>query len=222
MQPSIDVIIPFYNSKKYILEAIKSVYNQDYKNINIIAVDDGSTDNTIDIINKTYKNVNIIKQSNQGPAIARNNGILSSNGEYLSFLDSDDLWSKNKIEIQMKFLNNNTDIKMVSGLVEEFHDKDVITRNYNKEKAYTIGSILIKRDDFFRVGLFNNFLFGEFIDWISRYKSLGLKEYVINETVLYRRLHDKNTTLIAKDKKDYLKVVIEHMKRKQNEKNRNL
>lgn len=100
MKTLVSIIIPVYNGENTIDKAICSVLNQSYDNIELIIIDDGSTDNTFDII-KSYKNNNkikLIRQSNKGQAAARNRGLDESSGGYILFLDSDDTLEKNTVE----------------------------------------------------------------------------------------------------------------------------
>lgn len=95
-------IVPIYNSSLYLSECINSILNQDYNNYEIILINDGSTDDSIDICNeyrKKYKNIKLINQKNSGVSIARNNGIQNSNGEYILFVDSDDTIEKNYLSM---------------------------------------------------------------------------------------------------------------------------
>lgn len=104
----VSVIIPTYNSEKYIEETLNSVLNQTYKDFEIIIIDDCSKDNTWKIIKeyeKKYNNIVCLKQEiNKGVAEARNRGIDSAKGRYIAFLDSDDLWYKEKLEKQLNFM----------------------------------------------------------------------------------------------------------------------
>lgn len=104
----VSVIIPVHNSEKYILECINSVINQTYKNLEIIVVDDKSTDDSVSIIkNIKDKRIKLIELNiNSGAAIARNKGIETSTGDYICFLDSDDYWKPRKIEKQLRFIKN--------------------------------------------------------------------------------------------------------------------
>ena len=102
--PKVSIIIPVYNSCKYIIETLESALNQTYQNVECIVIDDGSTDN-IDAVLKPYsKYITLIKKQNGGPASARNAGIKIASGKYIAFLDSDDLWRPKKLSKQIDFL----------------------------------------------------------------------------------------------------------------------
>ena len=104
----VSVIIPVHNSSKYILECLNSVINQTYRNLEIICIDDKSTDDSVSIIkNIKDKRIKLIELNiNSGAAIARNKGIEASTGDYICFLDSDDYWKPRKIEKQLRFIKN--------------------------------------------------------------------------------------------------------------------
>lgn len=106
----ISVIIPAYNREKTIKRCIDSVIGQTYSAFEIIVVDDGSTDKTLNIIEKEYQGaVRIIKQNHKGAQAARNAGIRAAQGEYIAFLDSDDEWLPSKLEVQIEKLKKNSD-----------------------------------------------------------------------------------------------------------------
>jgi glycosyltransferase involved in cell wall biosynthesis len=94
----ISVIMPCFNAEKYLHEAIKSVMGQTYTNIELIVVDDGSTDNSMDIVRSYGDSVIILQQNNKGPYPARNRGLRVSNGEFIAFLDADDYWRADCLE----------------------------------------------------------------------------------------------------------------------------
>jgi glycosyltransferase involved in cell wall biosynthesis len=112
---SVSVIIPTYQSGRFISQAIDSVLTQTFKDFEIIVVDDGSTDNTREVINhySSEGRIRYYYQSNHGPAAARNLGIRMSSGENIAFLDADDLWLPTKLEIQTKLLDENPAIDLV-------------------------------------------------------------------------------------------------------------
>lgn len=107
-QKKVSIIIPVYNSEENIRRCIDSCIKQTYKNLEIVCINDGSTDNSLKII-KEYKKkdsrINIINQKNMGVSVARNNGIKSCDGEYITFLDSDDYLNIDSIEIMVNLLN---------------------------------------------------------------------------------------------------------------------
>jgi len=128
--PLVSVIIPVYNREEYIENTIKSVLDNNYSNIEIICIDDGSSDNSLEIIKKLADNNNNIKyypQANSGVSNARNNGLQKAIGKYVLFLDSDDLIRKDTIHTCVKYLEqNNADIICFNMLVREFSQKEFI------------------------------------------------------------------------------------------------
>jgi glycosyltransferase involved in cell wall biosynthesis len=107
--PIVSVIIPTYNRGWIIKEAIESVLAQDFEDFELIVVDDGSTDHTIDILDSYKKDLFIIQQENRGVSAARNRGITAASGRFVAFLDSDDLWLPKKLSRQVGFFNLNPD-----------------------------------------------------------------------------------------------------------------
>lgn len=115
-QPLVSVIMPAYNAEEYIAESIDSVVDQTYKNWELIIIDDGSTDNTKAIAKKRAEKDNRIQylyQENGKQGKARNYGINKSKGEYIAFLDADDLWDRKKLMVQISHLNKNPNIDLI-------------------------------------------------------------------------------------------------------------
>lgn len=108
--PLVSVIIPCYNSAAHITAAIDSVLAQDYPNIEVIVVDDGSTDSSIDILRQFGDKIIVLQQANQGPAAARNAGMRIASGQFIAFNDSDDLWLPGKLTAQISYLLQHPDI----------------------------------------------------------------------------------------------------------------
>jgi glycosyltransferase involved in cell wall biosynthesis len=133
----VSVIIPSYNCGPYLSNAISSVLQQTYKNFEIIVVDDGSTDNTGNIIEPFVDRIKFIKQVNLGVSAARNTGLKEATGDLIAFLDADDTWFPDKIAVQLNIINKHPDI---IGIFSDFAlcDKDgkmihkrFVTRNYH-------------------------------------------------------------------------------------------
>jgi len=110
-QPLVSIVMPCYNCEKFIEDSINSVLNQSYANFELIVVDDISTDTTVDIIKKISKKDKRVKlfilDKKGGAAIARNKAIKEAKGKYVAFLDSDDLWKKEKLKKQVSFMEKN-------------------------------------------------------------------------------------------------------------------
>jgi len=106
-RPLVSVILPTHNRREFLREALDSVRAQSYPHREIIVVDDGSTDGTADMIRRDYPDVRYTWQENRGPSAARNRGIALAGGEWLAFLDSDDLWRPKKLARQLAVLNEN-------------------------------------------------------------------------------------------------------------------
>lgn len=144
--PLVSAIVPTYNSQNTIINCIDSILNQTYTNIEIIIVDDGSTDNTVKLINEFSigkEKTHIIEQSNRGPSSARNTGINYAHGEYIAFLDSDDEWYPNKIEKQIQLYKKNKDAVLIScsySIGEQFTQK----RQSNCIRKISFNNLLLK------------------------------------------------------------------------------
>jgi glycosyltransferase involved in cell wall biosynthesis len=138
------VVIPTYNRCALLVEAIRSVIKQTYKNIEIIVVDDGSTDNTAEIVSKfRSQQVRYYTIPHHGfPAPARNLGIREARGKYVAMLDSDDLWKPRKIEVQMKEFDANPELMLVSSDMEYISDDKTRILNLKKNKRVFFHDIL--------------------------------------------------------------------------------
>ncbi len=172
MRPLISVIIPTYNHEDFISKAIDSVLDQTYKDLEIIVVDDGSTDNTRYVIKKYDEKVKYIFQANRGLASARNTGILASKGEFIAFLDADDIWLPSKLELQIELMLKAGSIGAV-GCAGYFLDRREriigrfgVQNRTSKEKLLNKlstnnivnaggSAILVRRECFEKVGLFD-------------------------------------------------------------------
>lgn len=114
---TVSIVIPTYNCARYIGESVSSAIRQTYENVEVLVVDDGSTDNTAEVLRPYFNKIRFIRQKNHGVSQARNTAIDMSSGEYIAFIDADDLWLPNKLEIQISFLERNKD---VAGVCTDF------------------------------------------------------------------------------------------------------
>ena len=119
-QPKVSVIIPAFNAEAFLAEAVGSVLAQTYRNIEIIVVNDGSSDGTGAVALSFGQRIIYVEQSNSGPARARNRGIELSTGVFVAFLDADDLWVATKIEEQIRFLQGHPEVALVYAQMVNF------------------------------------------------------------------------------------------------------
>jgi len=145
MNNKVDIIIPVYNSQKYISKTINSVFRQTYKNWKLIIIDDASTDDTKKILEKIYKKnknkkkIIILKNNiNRGQAFSRNRGLKYSKSKFVTFLDSDDFWDKNKLKNQIKFmLRNNYDFTYTDyKIIKNNQIKKIIVPDFYNYKRF--------------------------------------------------------------------------------------
>ena len=131
--PTISVIIPAYNAERTIQETIESVQKQTFTDFEIVIVDDGSTDRTFDIIQKIADpRIRCFSYENGGVAAARNRGISNAKGEFISFIDADDMWTPDKLKLQLAALQNNSEAGVAYSWTCYFSDspqKDLILGN---------------------------------------------------------------------------------------------
>ena len=108
--PLVSVIIPAYNAEKYVLEAIRSVEAQGYGSVEILLIDDGSKDSTVELVRQAAPHVRIIQQANAGAAAARNKGLEEATGDFICFLDADDGWFPGKLKAQIQYLQAHPEV----------------------------------------------------------------------------------------------------------------
>lgn len=169
--PTVSVIIPTFNRGWVIKEAIDSVLNQTFGSFELIVVDDGSTDNTLDILAEYKDRITLIKQRNRGVSAARNRGVDSASSKFIAFLDSDDLWLPQKLKRQIEFFDSNPEALICQ--TEETWIRDGVRVNPGKRHRKVSGmifepslqlclvspsAVMIKRSLFEEVGLFDESL----------------------------------------------------------------
>jgi glycosyltransferase involved in cell wall biosynthesis len=127
--PLVTIIVPLFNKEKYILATLRSISGQTYRNWECIIINDGSSDNSLllaeQFTSATPGRWKIVSQINSGPSSARNHGIKSATGEYIAFVDADDIWLQNKLQIQVEYLEKNPDVSMLLSNYIIFNDSDL-------------------------------------------------------------------------------------------------
>ena len=175
--PFISVVIPTYNSEDFIAKTLETLYSQTYNNYEVIVSDDGSTDNTVGVVRSFFlqnpsRKKALLMNKHEGPGAARNKGIENASGDWISFLDSDDLWNDNKLERVVGYILENDDIDLVchslivkDGSKETLMDPSKYFNNkidpflsiYRENCLYT-SALTIKKSILYQAGLFDNIL----------------------------------------------------------------
>ena len=207
--PLVSIITPVYNGEHYLLEAIESALAQTYQNFELLIINDGSTDSSAEIVKPFLKDSRVIyiEQQNLGVAAARNAAIKLSKGKYIGFLDQDDLWLNNKLEVQVAVLELNASVSFVhsshdvvdaQGNTTEY---DLIARvsgycfeELFKKNRIAVLTVLIRKTIFEEIGLFNEQLSG--VDDYDMWLRIAFKypiKYIDLSLACYR-FHDNNVS----------------------------
>jgi PST family polysaccharide transporter len=213
----VSVIIPVYNGERYLGEAIESVLAQTHRPIDVIVVDDGSTDGSSEVAKGYSASVGVAVQANAGSGAARNRGVELARGGLLAFLDADDRWPEYKLARQVEALELNPQLDAVFGQVRQLRDgpewkSGVLEPSCSPAflmTGYVPGTMLIRREAFLRVGPFQTaWKVGEFIDWYARATEIGLQMECLPDLVLWRRVHQMNQGIVERASvSDYAKVI---------------
>jgi glycosyltransferase involved in cell wall biosynthesis len=226
-EASISCIIPVYNGARFIGEALESVLDQSLPVDEVIVVDDGSSDSLDEALGSFRNRIRVVRQENQGPAAARNRGVRESTGSYLCFLDSDDVWHREKLERQMQRFRDKPSLQLSLTFQRPFwvpelaDERDRLVEHdhpFSKDHAgYVCQAMLMPKATFLTVGGFNEQLrIGEDTDWLSRAREKGIEIEILEEVLLYRRIHESNLSYSAYANRGELRLnfVIEQLKRR--------
>jgi glycosyltransferase involved in cell wall biosynthesis len=212
-EPLISVVIPVYNCERYLAEAIESVLAQAYRPIEVIVVDDDSTDGSADVARRFAPSVRYCFQPHSGLGAAWNGGVDLARGEFFAFLDADDLWVEDKLALQMAAFDDDPGLDIVFGHVEQFLSPELseVKVRYPARimPGYSAGTMLIRRDAFLRAGPFASiWKVGQFVDWYSRVVEKGLRSLILPGVVMKRRLHTTNMGIRERESRtDYVRIL---------------
>jgi glycosyltransferase involved in cell wall biosynthesis len=212
----VSVIVPARDGERYLAEALESILVQTLAPAEVIVVDDGSTDGTAGVAARFAPRVRCVRQEAGGAAAAVNRGIGEADGPLIAFLDADDLWTPDKLALQVAAMEGDPELDLVFGHVEQFHspeleeaDRRAIVASNEHLVGYSRGTMLARREALDRVGPFDTrWQVGEFVDWHARAVDSGLRMLVVPEVVMRRRMHTSNAGLRAADARgDYARIV---------------
>jgi glycosyltransferase involved in cell wall biosynthesis len=204
--PLVSAIIAVRNGERFLAQAIESVLRQSYQPIELIVVDGQSVDHTA-LIARSYPQVRYLFQQTQGIANAYNEGIAAAHGEYIAFLSHDDYWGEHKLAQQIGRMEQDPAIKYTVTRGKFFVEPGCSyppglpqERVQGEPVMYVMETLVARRTLFRQVGLFNpQFSTAEDVDWFARANDLGVTKGVIEEVLLYKRLHDQNLSAYAQD-----------------------
>ena len=196
----VSVIIPIHNGEKYLDDAINSVLHQSHSQFEIIAVDDGSTDLSAEAVKQHGSRVRYVYQDHAGTGAARNTGVAMSRGDYLAFLDQDDVWEPEKLSCQIDAFTNTPTLDAVFGYLEQFPSGQIagdkgleIPISLKRRPGISPSGMLVARHAFHRVGWFDVCLkIAEWADWYLRAVDCGLRMKILEVTIAKRRIHENN------------------------------
>lgn len=182
MSDLISVIVPVYNVEKYLSRCLESIINQTYKNIEVVCIDDGSPDKSINILKqyeKKDKRIKIIRQENKGLSGARNTGIKKSNGEYIFFVDSDDWLPENAIELLYKTIEKDKSDICIGNLVKTYPKK-------NKEKKLKkMTNSIFTLTSYLEYSIKNKNFTANVVNKLYRSKIIKQSKILFKEKILY-------------------------------------
>jgi glycosyltransferase involved in cell wall biosynthesis len=217
-QPLISCIVPVYNGELYLREAIDSILAQTYRPLEIIVVDDGSTDGTSETIASYGQRIRHFRQNKAGPWVARNLGLSLTQGEFVAFQDADDLWHPEKLARQMERFATSPEIDLCFTHAKNFWISDLTkeAERFRDQRisrplpAYTCPTLLARRCQFDKFGLFDETVkHAAATHWVVRAIRHGAVTEMLPDVLMFRRLHHTNysrtSALTSRD--EYLRFV---------------
>lgn len=205
-EPLISIIMPAYNCEKYLEKAVESVKKQTYQNWELWIIEDFSTDSTRELVKKLAEEEKIyvlMNQENLGVSKSRNRGIMQANGEWIAFLDSDDLWTPHKLEKQVEFLQHHPDSRLVftgSAYINELEKKAAYIlhvpekigfKELLKQNVISCSSVLVERNKLLQYKMPGDYLHEDYSVWL-RILLEGEVAYGIDEAYLIYRISSES------------------------------
>jgi glycosyltransferase involved in cell wall biosynthesis len=216
--PLISCIVPVFNGERYLRQALDSIFAQTYRPLEVVVVDDGSTDATAVVVASFGDRLRYLRQDNQGPPVARNLGIRAAKGEYVAFLDADDLWHPEKLQRQIKRFEARPELGYCVTYCQNFWipDLQAEAEKYREHRVaqplpgYVTQTLFARAAVFDSVGLFNVALaHGDSTEWFLRAAQKGTVMELLPDVLSYRRLHSENRSrlLASNSREEFLHIV---------------
>ena len=198
--PLVSCIVPVFNGEEHLAACLDSILAQTHRRLEVVVVDDGSTDRTPEIMTFYGERIVPLRQSQTGPTTARNRGLQVAQGEYLSFLDADDLWLPTKVERQLLRFRERPELSLSVTLVQNFMNEtaevetqELLSTREEPVPGYSVVSLMARREAFDLVGPFDERLqHAADTDWFLRADERGLIRELMSEVLVRRRIHVRN------------------------------
>ncbi len=202
MSPRVSVLIPCYNAGRFLKDAVDSVLAQTYQDFEIIVADDGSTDDTATVA-ATLPRIRYVHHEHRGISATRNLALSHARGEFITFLDADDLWATDKLEKQVTYMDSHPDCVLVFTQAKNFFHGDENTMSQRQQQLLNgrtdqyMASSCIRHSVFEEYGNFReDYVHGEDTQWVTRLWAGGVNmKHLIDEPLYFRRVHDSNISL---------------------------
>jgi glycosyltransferase involved in cell wall biosynthesis len=220
----VSIIIVVKNGDRYLGKAIESVLAQSYQPYEILVVDGQSTDNTEEVA-KSYEQVRFIRQTGEGIADAYNLGIDSAQGEFIAFLSHDDLWTPDKLTLQIHYLLEHPEVQYTVARVQFFLEEGhAIPPGFREELltgdrvGYIMETLVARKSLFSEIGKLNpDFIVANDVDWFARAKDRKIESAIIQQVLLHKRVHNTNLSLTSSvNNDDLLKLLKKSIERQRN------
>lgn len=200
--PAVSVVIPVFDGERHVGEAIDSALAQTHRPLEVVVVDDGSTDRSAEIARA--RGATVLRLDHAGPAAARNAGVRAARGDVVAFLDADDVWLPRKLELQLAVLTGEPPADFVLAHLEEFVSPELDVAAAARlrprpPRASYAPSVLVAWRRVLEELPFADAATGEFLDWMLRARDRGLREVMLPQVVARRRLHGANHSLRGRE-----------------------
>ncbi|MBW1790042.1 MAG: glycosyltransferase family 2 protein [Deltaproteobacteria bacterium] len=203
--PLISVVIPVFNGERFLKVSLDSIFGQSYRPLEVIVIDDGSTDGTQQVVKQYPEKIRYRRQDNSGAPSARNRGIGLAKADFISFADADDLWHPAKLERQMARLEAEPTLDVVVVHAQNFWMPE-LAREYERVKdqrrskaipAYISAAMLVRRRVFESVGVFSaSMRHADGTAWFLRARDKDVAVALLRDVLIFRRMHKLNTSRV--------------------------
>ncbi len=218
----VSVIVPVYNGARFLRAALDSIMAQTYAPLELVVVDDGSTDGSGPIA-QGYPAARCLTQPNQGNAVAKNAGLAATRGEFVAFLEADDVWPVGKLSEQVDTLRQGPAAGFTTGQMAFFLEPGISRPDWvpahfltEPQPAYLPSGLLIRRTVFDQIGTFDETIrLTNDLDWLTRARDAGVGVEVTPQVVVHKRVHGDNLTYRGAERaRELLRIMAASVRRK--------